>query len=525
VSVAAIERHGLRHASTCLPPLALAGLTASLLLRLVPDVVGKPLHEDEAVAGLISARPLAEMLRTVILDRGGAPLHFLLAHLALTIDPSADGLRWLSVVFALATVPLCYDVARRLAGVLAGLTAAALAATSHLLLIYGTFGRMYSLFAFASVLAVDLFIRAIERPGRGTAVAAAAAALLPLAAHPFGAFSFAAEAVVAAVLWRGRAAREALPAIGVALLALPLLLTDLRLSERYAPETGQDLPGGYSPGSAALHGLGGAAGGDGLLLAVFAALAGAGLLAIGRRCFPAALFLALAITVPPALLAAGSAADLTTDRLSPRHFIFMLPLWTTLVGAGAAHVGSRLPPTTGSALPLVVVIVASLAPAAVNDPRSIATGERDALAAPARWIRANVTGADILYPPSPLFLASLPDAAAARTYPRDPVALARATKRIHEVRALLVSLPVPVPLSRSVLPELRGRGIDAHAFRSWLILRGSGTTRDGSAALLDAARMLGRARAPLHASPRTTAFLEQLRGTACSALRLLDSSC
>src|SRR5438046_3767893 len=259
MSIAPIERRVLRTV-TLAPALTLAGLTASLFARLWPDVGGKPFHEDEAVAGLISARPLADLLHTVVLDRGGAPLHFLLVHAALSLDATPEALRCVSVVFALATVPLCYDLTRRIAGRFAGLIAAALAATSQLLLIYGTFGRMYSLFAFASALAADLFVRALEQPQRRPALAAAVAALLPLTVHPFGAFVFAAEAAVALWLWRGRALRAALPVLVVALLAVPLLLADFRLSDRYAPEAGQDLDSGTSAGSATLHALGGAAG-------------------------------------------------------------------------------------------------------------------------------------------------------------------------------------------------------------------------------------------------------------------------
>ena len=115
MSTAAIERHALRTLSLA-PALAIAGATAFLLARLWPDVGGKPFHEDEAVAGLISSRPLGDLLHTVVLDRGGAPLHFLLAHTALAIDPTPEAVRWVSVLFALATVPLCYDLTRRVAG-------------------------------------------------------------------------------------------------------------------------------------------------------------------------------------------------------------------------------------------------------------------------------------------------------------------------------------------------------------------------------------------------------------------------
>src|SRR5204862_7594627 len=161
------------------PALALAASAAYFLARVLPDVSGKPWHEDEAVAGLVSARPFGEVLHTVLLDRGGAPLHFVLAHAAFALGGSPETLRWLSLVFALATIPLCYDLARLLAGQFAGLTAAALAATSQLLAIYATFGRMYSLFAFTSTLALDLFVRAVDRPTRGTLGAATATALVP----------------------------------------------------------------------------------------------------------------------------------------------------------------------------------------------------------------------------------------------------------------------------------------------------------------------------------------------------------
>jgi hypothetical protein len=486
MSTAVIERHTLRTV-TVAPALALAGLTTYLLLRLLPDVTGKPLHEDEAVAGLISAQPLADVLQTVVLDRGGAPLHFVLAHVALAFDPSAETLRWVSVVFALATIPLCYDLARRLAGSFAGLIAATLAATSQLLTVYGTFGRMYSLFAFASVLAVDLFVRALDRPTRGTAFVAAGASLLPLAVHPFGAFLFAVEVVVGCWLWRGRRIREALPTITVALFALPLSLTNLALSDRYAPEAG------HPAAEAALRALGGAAGGHGLVLAAFVVAAGAGAFMLGRNRPAVAAFAFLTLAVPPTALALAGQAGVISDRFGPRHFMFMLPIWIGLVAAGlswAAGTRARLAALTA------VAVAAALAPSAVSDPRRTPTGEQRAVAAPAAWLRTRLSPGDVLYPYSPVFLAALPEAADARGYPREPVALARAAQRTRNVPAVFVALPV--------------RG-------SWLILERRGPFRDGPAVLRAAVKLLRHA-------PRSP-YLEQIRGTACVALQRLGSEC
>jgi hypothetical protein len=504
LSTAVIERSALRSASTTAPALALAGLSTLLFVRLLPDVTGKPLHEDEAVAGLISARPFGEMLQTVVLDRGGAPLHFVFAHLALAIDSSPDALRWLSVVFALATVPVCYDLARRFSGTVAGVTAAALAATSQLLLVYGTFGRMYSLFAFASAVALDLFVRALERPTRGAALAAAAAALLPLAVHPFGAFLFAAEVGVGLWAWRCRDVRVALPALVVGLLALPLLLADLRLADRYAPEAGDDLSGGYSAAEATVRALGGAAGGSGPVFALFVPLAGIGAFALWRRHSAVAVLACTALALPPIVLAIAAATGASSDRLGPRHLIFALPVWIALVAVGTARVAATIPTTARNAIPLAVVVAALFAPSAATDPRTIPTGERAAVAAPAAWLRGHVSTNDMLYPFSPVFLAALPDA---RAYPREPVALARAIERTGPVQNVFVSIPLEHPPSGEIIDGGR-------AFRAWLILRQRGPFRNGEEALAATAQLLGRVRPSLTGEAR--AYLEQLRGTACA---------
>jgi hypothetical protein len=390
------------------PALALAASVAYLLASVLPDVDGKPWHEDEAVAGLISAQPLGDVLHTVLLDRGGAPLHFVLAHLAFAVDGSPETLRWLSLLFALGTIPLCYDLARRLAGRFAGLTAAALTATSQLLAIYATFGRMYSLFAFTSALALDLFVSAVNRPTRGTLAAATAAALLPILVHPFGVFVFGAELAVALWLWRLRA----LPA---ALLALPFVLPYLRLPERYDPEAGMSAP------EAAVRALAGSAGGFGIGLLAFAACAGIGAWTLPRRFAALGLLLVIA---PAAVLTA------TGDKLSPRHLIFVLPVWTTFVAAGLARMPARLAVTAAA------IGIALLAPAAVSDPRTSTADLRSAAAS----VRANIGPGDALYPYSPVFLAALPKASVAHALPRESVALERLLRRTHTTRTL-VAIP------------------------------------------------------------------------------------
>ena len=408
MSTAAVERRLARERFLVAPALALAASAAFLVTRAIPDIGGKPWHEDEAVAGLIAARPLGELLHTVVLDRGGAPLHFLLAHAAFALDGSPQTLRWLSLLFAIATIPLCYDLARRLAGQFAGLTAAALAATSQLLTVYATFGRMYALFAFSVALSLDLFVRALDRPARGTLTAATAAALLPLTIHPFGVFVFAAEAGVA--LWRWR-----LRALPSAVLAVPFVVAYIRLGGRYDPEVGMSAP------EAIARALGGSAGGYGMSLAIFAALALVGIATLPRAF--AALGL-LVIAAPPVAL-----TTLTADKLSPRHLIFVLPVWTTFVAAGLARLPLRVVVTAAA------VALAALAPTAVADPRTSTSDPASAAA----WVRAHVRSGDALYPYSPVFLGALPHTSVA--LPREPVALERLLRRTHGIRRTLVAVP------------------------------------------------------------------------------------
>ncbi|MFL6039706.1 MAG: hypothetical protein ACJ74B_13850 [Gaiellaceae bacterium] len=453
-------RLNARSLSSSTRTVSAAALTAAagfLLARTLPDIAGKPWHEDEAVAGLISARPLGDVLHTVVVDRGGAPLHFLLAHSAFALDGSPGTLRWLSLLFAIGTIPLCYDLARRVGGEFAGVVAAALTATSQLLMVYATFGRMYSLFAFSSALSLSLFVR-----GRFVA------ALLPLLVHPFGVFLFAAEAAVA--LWTRRIRALPVVVIGVA-LAVPYL----RLGGRYDPDAGTSAP------EAALRALGGSAGGYGIGLALFGALAVVGALSLPRT---HASFGVLVILLPTAALAA-----LARDDLSPRHLIFVLPIWVTLVAAGIA----RLPARTLVAA--AAIVAAALAPSAIADPR--VGPER--VEAPAAWLRAHVQRGDVLYPYSPVFLAALPDVSVAKALPREPLALRRALARTNDIRRTFVAIPQRVPDNDHVA--------GGHVFRDWLILE-----HPGPFATLPA--YLARVAPRVH-DPTAHAAVLQLRGAAC----------
>ncbi len=392
----------------------MAAACGLLLYRLAPDVQDKPLYEDEATAGLIAMRPLGEVLDTVVLDRGGAPLHFVLAHAVFWADASAEALRWLSVACALAAVPLCFDLGRRLGGASAGIVAAAIVASSTALAVYGSFGRMYALFVLIAALAADLFVRAVKlRTPRAVLLAAAAAWFLP-AVHPYGLIPALAELAVAGVLWRRRSLREAVPVLLIALAALPFVVADLRLADRaqVSSRGGEALA---APGDAwgeLVAALSAFAGGDGLPFLAFTALALVGLAVLGRR-EPAVAVVAATVALPPLLfllLHAGSAPD-----LSPRHLFYGLPLWAAAIGVGVTWLVRRLPTGVAAAALAATALAAVASPAsALRDPRELG------LLPTKIDVSLRAGPHDLLIPYSTPFLAELEDVRSGVALPQGP---------------------------------------------------------------------------------------------------------
>jgi hypothetical protein len=514
--------------------LAAAGL---LLARIAPDVRGKPLFEDEAVAGLVAVRPLLEVLETVLWERGGGPLHFVFAHVALALEPSAFALRWLSVVFAVAAVPLCYEVGRRLAGPVAGGGAAVVAATSSFLGIYGSFGRMYSLYAFASALAIVLFLRAVEqRTGRAAFVAALAAWLLP-AIHPYGAILVAAEAVVALVLWRGRPFRPALPVLGVGLLLLPFGVADVRLARRFSVglDGEEQLAAPADAWGQTARALSASAGGEGWLALLAGALVVAGAIVLVRRNPAFVALAAIALLVPPILLVTVRSG--IEPGLSPRHLIYALPLTAGLIGAAVARAFRDLGLPVRVALAGLLVAAAVLAPTGgIRDPRDwwndvlgggpplVALGSEEHLAASSAWLRGNVREGDVLFPYSPVYLGGLEAAREAETLPySQPRLLERALDRVRSPAAGLV---VSVPVGSSVVDPafLRSRlgpGFEPHRLGSWLLLEATEPLPDDRAVLRSIHRALESTRLSIRGErrPELSWYLDQTRATLCTTLR------
>lgn len=476
-------------------------------------------------------------------DRGGAPLHFVLSHVALAVDSSPEALRWLSVVVALATIPLCWDLGRRLAGPLAGATAALVAAASPVLALYGTVGRMYALFAFASALAADLFARALEqRTGRAALAAAAAAWLLP-AIHPYGAIVVAAEAIVALAVWRGKPLRPALPVALVGLAMLPFAVADLRLADRFTVgvEGEASLADPGDAWSQLYRALASFAGGGGWTLGLLLALGLVGTAVLLRTRTAFAAFGLLVLLAPPllfVLLRTGSVMG-----LSPRHLVFALPLWAAAIGAAVARLTRGLHPLLALCCVAAVGLVAVLSPSGgVRDPRDwpnvvlgggsaeTATGSRQRLAEPADWLRETVQEGDLLFPFSPVFLAGLPATGEALSLPYSQTSLLERALVRAEKPAGAVFVAVPVGEAGVDVERLEvelGDGFEARIFTAWLLVRAEGPFADSAAALRPVALALEASLSTVEADryPVLVFYLHRGLRTTCETLASLGETC
>jgi hypothetical protein len=480
--------------------LVVAGL-AVLLVRVVPDVRGTPLFEDEAVSGLVAARPVREILGTVLWDRGGSPLHFLLVHLLFVVHASADALRSVSVVAAALTVVVAYDLARRLDGAFAGGIAALVCGGSGMLAVYGSFGRMYALLALAGALAGDALVRALEeRTSASAALALAAGWLLP-AVHPYGGIVLAVEVVVLVAALRRRALW---PVVAVVLAAVPFLVADARLAHRFrvGDAAHRHVATTHEAWDQLAGGVQSFAGGRGVALAVALLLVAAGAVAAWRR-ERGFLVFALAALVAPPLLAVVAPRGGDAPDLSPRHLAYALPLWGALAGVGAARIAARRR-WAETAVALVVLVLVLIAPRTIPDPRTLtfgaSLGGRADTAAPAAWLRGRLGSGDVLFPYSSVFLAALPEAGRAVALPRAEAEPLADTLRRAALPVRHVVVAVPVGSSRVDLAGLTrrlGAGFRVRRFRGWLLVEGAGPYASRAAALDALARVVGSVRPSL----------------------------
>ncbi|HEV2712012.1 MAG TPA: glycosyltransferase family 39 protein, partial [Gaiellaceae bacterium] len=310
--------------------LGVGAVTAALTGFLLWHLHAWPPHEDETLVFFVSRKPFGDVFDTVLDERGGAPLHFFLAHLAMVVAPGLTGLRLISVVFAVASIPAAAALVARLTDRRTALLAALVVAASWVTLLHAVYARMYSLFLFTSAVSFLLLLRALERGTAARWTVWGLATLAMLATQPYGALVLAAQGayVLARRFRRPVALRRPLLAFAAVLVvAIPLWRTYFLLASRF--DVGFGERNGSKLGSPVdvleylWKTLGDFTAGWLAVTLTVAVVAAAGLLVLLRERRDAAL-LAVAVVAIPAvsLLVARSGASAS---LETRHLIFALP--------------------------------------------------------------------------------------------------------------------------------------------------------------------------------------------------------
>lgn len=495
-----------------------------------------PPHEDEALALLLGRQPLDDLFHTVLERRGGAPLHFLLTHAVSFAVPGLTGLRLISALFVVASIPVIAALVARLTNRATALLTCLLLAGSWVFLFHGVYGRMYGLFLFTSALSFLTLLVALARGTRGRWAVWALATLAALATQPYGALVLAVEAVYVLIRrWRRPFALQlALAAFAaVVLIATPLWRTYLVLASRFEVGVGGGEGGSrFSSPLAVLDyvkdALGDFSAGWTFALIPVLALAALGLWQAARTRPAAALLAGLTVGVPALALTLARLGSETVPET--RHLIFAAPLFSMLVAIGLLEL-AQLAGGHGRALfalMLGVLLAAQIAWGWEKTP-TLYAGE-----APARtearhqaagWLAASLRPNDLLFAFDPLYLEAwqLGGQVGSTVVPRADAQLALRTVREarrplgHGIWVLDASDPANWWRRRFSIEERPPNdAVDVQAFGPFLVLRSRDPIRSpGSFFRLTLAverlgRQLGIAQAELN---------EQ---TALSVLRVLE---
>ncbi len=334
--------------------LGVGGVTVAAGAFLLHQLMAWPPHEDETLALFVGRDSLPGVVEHVTRDRGGAPLHFLVAWGVAHLGFGLGGLRLASALFALASLPLVALLGLRLAGRRVALVATVLVAPSWLFLFHGVYGRMYSLFLFCSLLCTLALLEALERGGRGRWALWVGAALLMVATHPYGVLLLGGQAAYVLAARRDRIRAAVVAGVAVLVLGIPFWLTDLVLADRF--DVGVGGGGEKLGGPAAVLRYFWRSAGDATagwwpvtLAVVLAAAVGLQWLRRPGRtlvlCLVGFTFAAFALAK-----LGGSASP------ESRHLIFLAPFFAIAVAATVVRIGRRTP-TIAVALTVGLVLV------------------------------------------------------------------------------------------------------------------------------------------------------------------------
>jgi mannosyltransferase len=203
-----------------------AGLTGLAAVLRFATLGVQAYHHDEIVtASRILRGSFWHAMDAVGFSESAPPLYYALAWVWTQATGTGEfGLRSLSALAGVATVPVAYLIGCELRGRRAGLMAAALVAVNPMLLWYSQEARAYALLALLCSISLLFCVRALRRGGRRDFVLWGVASGLALATHYFAFFAIAAEALFL-LRRRGRVSLPGLAIVGLGgLLLAPLAI-------------------------------------------------------------------------------------------------------------------------------------------------------------------------------------------------------------------------------------------------------------------------------------------------------------
>ncbi len=194
-----------------------AGLTVLAATLRFATLGVQAYHHDEIVtASRVLRDGFWHAMEAVGFSESAPPLYYALAWAWTQLTGTGEvGLRSVSALVGVATVPVAYLLGAELRGRRAGIVAAALVAVNPMLLWYSQEARSYALLALLTAVAALYFVRALDSRGRRDLALWGVFSALALATHYFAIFPIALEA--GWLLWRRR--REAVAGLWIVLLA------------------------------------------------------------------------------------------------------------------------------------------------------------------------------------------------------------------------------------------------------------------------------------------------------------------
>ncbi|HET7508901.1 MAG TPA: glycosyltransferase family 39 protein [Solirubrobacterales bacterium] len=207
-----------------------AGLTAlGAALRFATLGVQSYHHDEIVTASRVLRVGFGHAMNAVSFSESAPPLYYAVAWFWTQITGTGEyGLRSLSALCGVLTIPVAYLVGRELRGRRVGLLSAALVAVNPMLLWYSQEARAYAMLALFCALSLLYCVRALRggrsRDQKRDFVAWGVFSALALATHYFAVFPLAAE-VLLLLRRRGRATLRGLWIIAAVALALaPLVI-------------------------------------------------------------------------------------------------------------------------------------------------------------------------------------------------------------------------------------------------------------------------------------------------------------